>query len=387
MDDGVKIGATVTFPSTRRQDAGAGALPGRAVDDAVRARRGVRLSRRRQLFATRGMIGAWSPTCAGPAAAAATSAATTSPRVRRATATTWSSTSGRARTRSGKVGMAGGSYVGITQYLTAERRPPHLAAITPQVAHQRPVPRRLRARRHPQPPVRRPVHRRAGRARVRRGRTAIRTCCSRRSRPSSGQSPPGTIAFDYLSRPDDDDFYRDRSPIYNADRIKVPVLDLGQWHDGLLRGETEMYRRAGAAAAASRLASIWTRARTRAAGRRSTPLTNPPDLNDTNAVIFEFLAKYLQGRATPDRPPVAVLPPGRRTGTSTPTAGRRPARRRGATAARPGTLGSPAAGGSATGTYVTNPLAGFSMAFDQYGTVARNAIHARPTSASRARRG
>ena len=34
----------------------------------------------------------------------------------------------------GKVGMAGGSYVGITQYLAAEQQPPHLAAITPAVA-------------------------------------------------------------------------------------------------------------------------------------------------------------------------------------------------------------------------------------------------------------
>ena len=35
---------------------------------------------------------------------------------------------------SGKVGMAGGSYVGITQYLAAEQQPPHLAVITPTVA-------------------------------------------------------------------------------------------------------------------------------------------------------------------------------------------------------------------------------------------------------------
>jgi putative CocE/NonD family hydrolase len=34
----------------------------------------------------------------------------------------------------GKVGMAGGSYLGIIQYLTAEQRPPHLAAIAPAVA-------------------------------------------------------------------------------------------------------------------------------------------------------------------------------------------------------------------------------------------------------------
>ena len=31
----------------------------------------------------------------------------------------------------GKVGMSGGSYLGIIQYLTAEQDPPHLAAIVP----------------------------------------------------------------------------------------------------------------------------------------------------------------------------------------------------------------------------------------------------------------
>ena len=34
----------------------------------------------------------------------------------------------------GKVGMSGGSYLGITQYLTAEQDPPHLAAIVPDEA-------------------------------------------------------------------------------------------------------------------------------------------------------------------------------------------------------------------------------------------------------------
>src|SRR6202008_1319164 len=33
----------------------------------------------------------------------------------------------------GKVGMAGGSYVGITQLLAAGQQPPHLAVITPAV--------------------------------------------------------------------------------------------------------------------------------------------------------------------------------------------------------------------------------------------------------------
>ena len=42
-------------------------------------------------------------------------------------------------------------------------------------------------------------------------------------RAKLGQSPPGSIAYDYLERPNDDPFYRDRSPIYRADDIEVPA--------------------------------------------------------------------------------------------------------------------------------------------------------------------
>ena len=202
--------------------------------------------------------------------------------------------------------MAGGSYVGITQYLAAEQQPPHLAAITPAGRDQRPLPRRLRARRDPEPLLRRPVHRRPGRARARPGRTPTRRCCRRRSRRSSGQSPPGTIAFDYLARPDDDAFYRDRSPIYR--RRQDPGAGARSSAAGTtasLRGAPEMYRRARAAGAASRRGSTWTRARTRAAGAPFAPLTEPArPARTSRAVIFEFLAKYLRGAPTPERPPV-----------------------------------------------------------------------------------
>ena len=151
--------------------------------------------------------------------------------------------------------------------LTAEQRPPHLAAITPQVAISRPLPRRLRPRRHPEPVLRRAVHRRAGRAGY--GRGEHRPVAARGD--AGGQARPvaaGTIAFDYLARPNDDPFYRDRSPIYGRGRIEVPALIIGGWRDGLLRGAPEMYRRSPPRAA-SRPASTWTPARTRAAARRS----------------------------------------------------------------------------------------------------------------------
>ena len=118
-----------------------------------------------------------------------------------------------------------------------------------------------------------------------------------------GQSPPGTVAFDYLARPDDDPFYRDRSPIYRADRIEVPALIIGSWRDGLLRGAPEMYQRL------ARRSGVETRlymdpCTHKGCGPPFAPLTDPPGRNDVAAVAFEFLQKHLQGAATPDRPPV-----------------------------------------------------------------------------------
>ena len=78
-------------------------------------------------------------------------------------ATTWSSTSGTQPWSNGKVGMSGGSYVGITQFKTAETDPPHLAAIAPDEAladiyNDAYAPGRDRVA-----VLRRPVPRRAGR--------------------------------------------------------------------------------------------------------------------------------------------------------------------------------------------------------------------------------
>jgi putative CocE/NonD family hydrolase len=185
-----------------------------------------------------------------------------------------------------------------------------------------------------------------------------------------GQSPPGTIAFDYLARPNDDAFYRDRSPIYRADRITVPVLDIGAWADGLLRGETEMY------AALSKRRGVETRlymdpCTHKGCGAPFDPTYSPDNLQDLQAIIFEFLDKYLRDAPTPERPKVEYYVQGRNayeTADRWPPAGTRYERM---------TLGKGTLGGapaidpdSTTAQYVSDPAAGFSMAFDQYGTVA-----------------
>ncbi len=182
------------------------------------------------------------------------------------------------------------------------------------------------------------------------------------------------IAFDYLARPSDDDFYRDRSPIYHAHKIKVPVLLIGGWRDGLSqRGHPELFH------ALSRRPNVETRmymdpCTHKGCGAPFAPLTDPPGRDDLQAIIFEFLAKYLLGAPTPPRSPVRVYVQG-----ANPDSEKQylednqwpPC----ATGFRRLYLDqavlkptSPAQEASAS--YLTNPLAGLSMTFDFYGTVA-----------------
>ena len=274
----------------------------------------------------------------------------------------------------GKVGMAGGSYVGITQYLAAEQQPPHLAAITPAVAAG---------------DIYRDAYTHGGvpslsfdaqyvgvqGAPGAAGPNTDPYLLEETVSAKLGQSPPGTVAFDYLARPDDDPFYRDRSPIYNADRIKVPALIIGSWRDGLLRGAPEMYQRL------AKRRGVETRlymdpCTHKGCGPPFAPLTDPPNRTDLAAVAFEFLRKHLQGAQTPDTAAHRVLPPvperirerqgrplascGHALQAIRARTGQHASRRRRASPV--GLLGSQS--------YVTNPAAGFSMAFDKYGTVA-----------------
>ena len=124
----------------------------------------------------------------------------------------------------GKVGMSGGSYVGITQFKTAETAPPHLAAIAPDEAladiyNDAYAPGGIVSLSFD------------GQYLAVQGGPGLLT-------PNTDPSMiPGTItakqqqatgrpiAFDYLENPFDDQFYADRSPITGVRNIKVPVFE------------------------------------------------------------------------------------------------------------------------------------------------------------------
>lgn len=270
----------------------------------------------------------------------------------------------------GKVGMAGGSYVGITQLLTASRRPEHLAAIAPQVAMS---------------DMYRDAFTHGGimslffdaqylavqGAPGMLGLNIDPNLLQQTAEAKLGQSPPGTLAFDYLERPNDTRFYRERSPINVADRIEVPVLLIGGWRDGLSqRGAPELYRvlakRPGVETRLSMDPCVH-----KGCGAPFAPLTDPPNQQDPAALVFEFMTKHLLGERTPERPNVeyylqgagkyveATSWPPRSTDFQRFDLGN-------------GTLQRhrPDSRPNGQASYVAEPAAGLSMAFDQYGTVA-----------------
>lgn len=266
----------------------------------------------------------------------------------------------------GRVGMSGGSYVGITQLLTAEQQPPHLVAIAPQVSLS---------------DLYRDGYTHGGIMNLFFDAQYVAVqgvpgyVCPNTAPSMLGQTVTaklqqltGTpILFAYLANPDDDSFYHQRSPIYDIDRIKVPVLIVDGWRDGFVRGAIENYK------ALAERRGVETRlyidpCTHKGCGGVFAPLTNPPDQDNEEAVIFEFLAKYLLGTKTPPRAPVRFyLQQGDRYVES----GIFPPRQ---THPRKLYLGvstlqadAPANGSQR---YFTNPLAGLSMAFDEYGTVA-----------------
>jgi uncharacterized protein len=363
MDDGVKIGTTVAFPSAD----GSTPLPGRfpvVLEMTPYGRNGVCGCTTPDTFATRGIIDVVADVRGTGGSGGSLKDNYFSPREAR-DGYELVEFFGTQPYSSGKVGMTGGSYLGITQYLTAEQQPPHLAVITPIVALS---------------DLYRDAYVHGGIPNLSFDAQYIGVqggpgTLSANDDPSLladtvqaklGQSPPGTIAFDYLARPNDDPFYRARSPIYHAADITVPALIVGQWHDGLLRGAPEMYR------VLSRRSGVETRlfmdpCTHKGCAAPFAPFTDPPGRFDESGLVFEFLDKYLLGTDPPQRPRVQYyLQHANRYVSTTdwpPSASTFKSLRLG-----PGRLGG--ARSSAAASYVDDPGAGFSMAFDQYGTVA-----------------
>ena len=366
MDDGVHIAGTVAFPSRDGSTPARGRFPV-VLQMSPYGRNGLCGCVPPADFATRGIVGAVVDVRGTGGSEGTLKGNYFSPREQR-DGYLLVEHFGTRPYSNGRVGMTGGSYVGITQYLTAEQRPPHLAAITPIVALSDLY---REGYTHDGIPnfffdsqylgVQQPA-----------SYTGFNSDASyfQESIPAKlGQATGSpTLAFDYLSRPNDGPFYRARSPLYRASRIRVPTLIYDGWHDGFILGANEMYR------ALSKRRGVETRlvvdpCTHKGCGPPFDPLTNPSNLDNSEAVVFEFLRKHLvPGARTPKRPRVRVYLQGRGRWLDRDSWPPRGSRTRKLFLAPRQLRAAPPR--ATTQSYATNPAAGLGMSFNQYGTVA-----------------
>lgn len=396
MDDGVSLGATITFPSLD----GSSRAPGRfpvVFSMTPYGRDGVCGCTGQTVYSSRGIIQAVVDVRGTGGSQGNLDGNYFSPREQRDgyDLVEWFGTQPWS---TGKVAMDGGSYLAITQYLTAELRPPDLVAIAPAEGLS---------------DVYRDAYTYDGipdiffdgqYIGVQGGPGAASGDIGEGGASGSGtdtdpddlvegaqetatakvdQAQSRPIMFDYLARPNDDQWYHERSPFYRASQITVPVLIMDGWRDGaFIRGDIEMYEQL------AQRPGVETRLYVdpcthKGCGAPFDPEQNPSGLDDAQALEYEFLNHYLTGAGEATRSPVRVYmqpsgayvdaaawPPPSTTFTRfylSPGSG--PAHSV-AGSLQPGTLTPRRPTSAGSESYFTNPTAGWSMSLDSYGTIA-----------------
>jgi putative CocE/NonD family hydrolase len=364
MDDGVKLGATLSFPSDNGTTPAPGTFP--VVLDMTPYGRDFECScDSASTFASRGFILAVVDVRGTGGSQGNLNGNYFSPResqdgydlVEYLGTQPWSN---------GKVAMSGGSYLGIVQYNVAELDPPHLAAIVPDEAladlyNDAYAPGGIPS-----------IFFDAQYLGVQ-GAPGLLT-------PNTAAAMlPGTVtakldqllgrsvAFDYLANPYDDAFYAARSPITNVDKIKVPVLVLDGWRDAFAPGNIRMFQ------ALEARPNVETDLHVdpcthKGCGGIFAPTDNPPDSDNVVDQELNFLEPYLRGASAPALPRVRLYV---QSADQYVDSDQWPLS---ATTFTREYLGngsittSPVPVGSAS--YITNPTAGLSMTLDEPGTVA-----------------
>jgi putative CocE/NonD family hydrolase len=364
MDDGVELGATLTFPSQNGSEPAPGRFPvvlnmtpygrdaGCACENATD-------------YATRGFVLAVVDVRGTGGSQGNLDGNYFSPREARdgydlveyLGTQPWSS---------GKVGMSGGSYLGIMQYLTAEEDPPHLAAIAPDEAladiyNDAAYPGGILSLFFDGQYL---------------GLQSALGLSGPNTEPSMipgsltakyEQGTSRSIAFDYLENPYEDSFYYERSPITRVSKIRVPVFVLDGWRDAFVAGDIRMFQRLERRRGVETLLNVGPCTH-KGCGLPSDPEQEPPGIDNILAQELQFFQRHLMGLEVPSLPRVRVYDQQADQYVNT-TAWPPPS-----TKFKHEYLGGEALAAKlpaeASASYVTNPAAGLSMTFDQQGTVA-----------------
>lgn len=370
MDDGVKLAVTITFPSNDGSAPAPGKFPV-VLAMTPYGRDGICGCSNPADFATRGFVFAVADVRGTGGSQGNLNGNYFSPReakdgydlVEWLGTQPWST---------GKVGMDGGSYVGITQLKTAELGPPHLAAIAPDesladIYDNAYAPGGIISASFD------------GQYIAVQGAPGLLTPNTDTSMLQGtvtakvDQATSKAVALDYLENPFDDSFYRLRNPITLVRRITVPVFITDGWRDGFfVSGDTRMFQ-----ALEHRTAPTYLNigpCTHKGCGGPEAPTLNPPNVDNIEAQEIQFDQKYLMGMNVADLPRVRVYDQqsGRYIeGSSWPLkqAATTRAYLGAASITNTGTVTDHPPARS-TASYPANPAAGYSMALDGQGTVA-----------------
>lgn len=395
MDDGVRLGATITFPSANGKTPAKGHFPV-VLEMTPYGRDGTCACDDQSFYPEHGIVSAVVDVRGTGGSQGNLDRNYFAPREARDgyDLTQWFGTRSWSN---GRVAIDGGSYLGIMAFLTAEQDPSHLVAIAPEVAlsdiyRDAFAPGgALSAFFDAQYPVLQGGLGLAGADVGEPGDSGSATDSnladlipglqdSATAKADQAQSRP--IMLDYLERPNDDGWYRRRSPWYGVSKIKVPTLIMDGWRDGsFVRGDLEMYE------ALAKRKSVETRLDVygcthKGCGAPFDP-TQASNLTDNlQAEEFQFLSHYLLG--TPEHLGPAVrfdLQPGS-TYLATTSWPPRASHFRRWYLSPTGTTGQPVTGaasvgglgkqvaGNHRGQYFTDPASGLSMALNSQGTIA-----------------
>jgi len=374
MDDGVKLGATLTFPSKSGKAPAPGKFPV-VLAMTPYGRDGACSCGNPDDFATRGFVFAVVDVRGTGGSQGNLDGNYFSPREARdgydlveyLGTQPWST---------GKVGMTGGSYVGITQFKTAEQDPPHLAAIAPgeafaDIYNDAYAPGGIMSLSFDVQYL--AVQGGPGLLTPNTDPSMLPGTLTAKEQQATGTQ----VAVAFLENPFDDSFYQERSPITEVSRIHVPVFVEDGWRDAFEAGDIRMFQSLEHRRGVATYLNI-SPCTHKGCGGEFAPTTNPPGQDNVEAEEIEFDQRYLMGMKVPSLPRVRLYdqqaddyidtsawpPPqakfereylgaGTLTGTGTGL----------------GTI-STRRSSRATAGYLTNPSAGFSMSLDEQGTVA-----------------
>lgn len=364
MDDGVKLGATITFPSKD----GTGRAPGRfpvILSMTPYGRTGICGCAPANDFALRGFAVAVVDVRGTGGSQGNLNQNYFSPREAR-DGYDLVEYLGKQPWSTGKVGMSGGSYVGITQFKTAETDPPHLAAIAPDEAladiyNDAYAPGGIVSLSFSAQYL--AVQGGPGLLTPNTDPNMIPGTLTAKQEQVTGKP----IAFDYLGNPFDDGFYRARSPITQVRKIRVPVFVEDGWRDAFEAGDIRMFQALASRRRKPTFLNVGPCTH-KGCGAPLAPTDNPPNRDNVEAQEMRFDQHYLMGKKVALPPRVRLYVQQRQryvNSTVWPPAHTRFEREY----VGPGSISArrPARGSK---NYFANPAAGFSMSLDEQGTVA-----------------